>query len=116
MSSDASAPAYEGWAIVEIMGHRRIAGFMREVMVAGAPFVRIDQPGADGDAPTSHFYNAGKSIFGFVPVTEAAAVTAARTMRSAPVNEWDLPCPQLSGGPPSADSDDNDDGIEGASW
>ena len=39
----------DGWCILEVMGHRRIAGFVREVTVAGAGFLRIDVPsGCEG--------------------------------------------------------------------
>jgi hypothetical protein len=35
---------YEGWAIVELMGHRRLAGWVQEVELAGAPMLRLDVP------------------------------------------------------------------------
>jgi hypothetical protein len=33
-----------GWAIIELMGHRRLAGWLSEEEVAGAAFLRIDVP------------------------------------------------------------------------
>jgi hypothetical protein len=39
--------AFEGWAIVEIMGHRRLAGFVTEQQLAGAGFLRLDIVGRD---------------------------------------------------------------------
>jgi len=36
---------FEGWAILELMGHRRLAGRLTEALVAGAAFIRIDVPG-----------------------------------------------------------------------
>lgn len=35
---------FEGWAIVELMGHRRLAGWVSEVEIAGAPMLRLDVP------------------------------------------------------------------------
>lgn len=35
---------FEGWAILELMGHRRLAGYVREVEVAGAGMLRLDIP------------------------------------------------------------------------
>jgi hypothetical protein len=35
---------FEGWAIVELMGHRRLAGYVREVELAGAGMLRLDVP------------------------------------------------------------------------
>lgn len=51
--SEQSLPAWAGWAILELMGHRKLGGFLSEETLAGAAFVRIDVPGperpADGD-------------------------------------------------------------------
>lgn len=35
---------YEGWAILELMGHRRLAGYVREVELAGTGMIRLDIP------------------------------------------------------------------------
>lgn len=35
---------FEGWAVLELMGHRRLGGYIREEQVAGAAFIRIDIP------------------------------------------------------------------------
>ena len=40
-----SEEAFEGWAILELMGHRRLAGYLREQTVSGASFLRLDVPG-----------------------------------------------------------------------
>ena len=37
--------AFEGWAILELMGHRRLGGLVTEQEIAGAAFLRIDVPG-----------------------------------------------------------------------
>lgn len=41
--------SFVGWAILELMGHRRLAGWLSEQQVAGAAFVRLDVPTADGN-------------------------------------------------------------------
>lgn len=33
-----------GWAIIELMGHRRLAGYVQEVEVAGQGMLRLDVP------------------------------------------------------------------------
>jgi hypothetical protein len=46
-------PTFEGWAILELMGHRKLAGFVREQQFAGAGMIRVDVPGEQrerGDA------------------------------------------------------------------
>lgn len=36
--------AYEGWAIVELMGHRRLAGYVRQAEQFGVAMLRLDVP------------------------------------------------------------------------
>lgn len=35
---------FEGWAIVEMLGHRKLAGKVGEQVIAGAALVRVDVP------------------------------------------------------------------------
>lgn len=36
--------SFTGWAILELMGHRRLGGYLSEQEIAGAAFIRIDVP------------------------------------------------------------------------
>ncbi len=36
--------AYEGWAIVELMGHRRLGGYVRQAEQFGVAMLRLDVP------------------------------------------------------------------------
>lgn len=36
--------AYEGWAIVELMGHRRLGGYIRQAEQFGVAMLRLDVP------------------------------------------------------------------------
>ncbi len=38
------SPKFETWAILEIMGHVKLAGFVTEQTIAGSAFIRIDVP------------------------------------------------------------------------
>lgn len=74
---------FESWAIVELFGHRSLAGYVTEALVAGVAFVRIDVPRRDGSRVTQ-FYNP-KSVYSLTPTTEdAARAAAARNEPSAP--------------------------------
>lgn len=42
--STETKPTFEGWAILELMGHRRLAGHISEAQIGGASFIRIDVP------------------------------------------------------------------------
>ena len=68
MTDDATA--YEGWAYLELMGHRRHAGFVREVEMYGGKQIRIDIPTDDGDV--TKFYGAG-AIYALSPCSEEVA-------------------------------------------
>lgn len=86
---------YEAWSILELMGHRRLGGFVREVQVAGAGFLRIDVPGdTDGETHSTQFYPPA-SVYCLTPVSEEAARIVAKSSRPQPVAQWEIPKPRL---------------------
>ena len=78
------------WAIVEIMGHKRYAGYVGEQVIGGASFVRVDVPDQDGYKAFSKLFGA-QSIYCITPVSEDAAKAAAGRLKEQPMTEWDLP-------------------------
>ncbi len=62
-------PTYEGWALVELMGHRRTAGKVTEVELAGAKVLRVDTPNADGETVATQFYG-GSALYCLTPCEE----------------------------------------------
>lgn len=86
---------FEGWAILELMGHRRLGGYVREQQIAGAAFLRIDVPKPRTDdlpdvayqVEATQFY-APAAIYCITPTTEQMARAAAGTV--APITEWEL--------------------------
>lgn len=77
---EAATPQEDGWewAVVEIFGHRRHVGRVREVERFGAKMLRVDIPLRGDPAEhgwTTHFY-AGSSIFSFTITDEASALRA----------------------------------------
>jgi rubrerythrin len=81
--------AYEGWAIVELMGHRRLAGQVSQAEQYGAVFLRLDVPGPDGNVATQ-FYGGG-AVYCLTPCSEEAARAVALREQPAPVHAWELP-------------------------
>lgn len=76
------------------MGHRRLGGFVREVQLGGAGFLRIDVPGdTDGETHSTQFYPPS-SVYCLTPVSEAAARIVAKSSRPEPVQRWELPQPK----------------------
>jgi hypothetical protein len=67
-------PAEGIWAVLEIMGHRRIAGHIVEDTIAGAPMLRVDIPGPNASDPVKATqYYGGASLFCMTPTTEELA-------------------------------------------
>lgn len=85
---------FEGYCILEIMGRRRLAGFVREVTIAGAGFLRIDVPG-EGDTIAMTAYYPPASIYALTPTTEAIARAVAARNPEGPVTRWELPAPPV---------------------
>lgn len=88
----AEAPAFE-WAIVEIFGHRRHAGRIREEERFGAKMLRIDVPvegKADGRYET--LWYGGSSIFSLA-LTDEPSVMRLNQRGDAP-GRYSLPAPQ----------------------
>lgn len=81
---------FQSWAVLELMGHRKLAGFVREETVFGQAMCRIDVPEIDGKAAFTQWYG-GQSIYGMTPVSEQVARGIAAQLRSAPISVYDLP-------------------------
>ena len=69
---------FESWAVLEIMGHRRIAGYVSERMIGGKPMLKIEVP--KGNDITVTTYCSAESVFSLTPCDEADAVAAAKTI------------------------------------
>lgn len=83
------AEQFEGWFILEILGHRRLGGFVREVQIAGAGFLRIDIPSLSGERVATQFYPPA-SVYALTPTTEEIARRVAAANRPEPVARWEL--------------------------
>jgi hypothetical protein len=86
------AETYEGYSILELMGHRRLGGYVREQTIAGTGFLRIDIPGEGDEPPITQFYSP-TSVYGLTPVTEEMAKAVARRNRPQPVARLELALP-----------------------
>jgi hypothetical protein len=77
----------EMWAIVELFGHQRIAGFVTEATIGGCSFVRVDIPPVDGSAAITKFYGNG-AIYSMTPVSEEVARLFVEKFKPAPLNVY----------------------------
>lgn len=82
---------YDGWGILELMGHRRLGGIVTEVEVAGAAMIRIDVPGEGEEGTYATQLYSPSALYCLTPTTEEAARAVARHNRPQPVQRWELP-------------------------
>jgi hypothetical protein len=87
------AETFDEWAVLELMGHRKLAGRVTEATLAGGAFVRLDVF-TDGDkAQATQFYAPG-AVYCITPTTEANARAFAVQNVPRPVERWELPAPK----------------------
>lgn len=103
-----SIEAYAGPAIVELMGHRRIAGVVSQAEQYGTAMLRVDIPGADGQEGTTQFYG-GASIYCLTPTTDEMVAAVAARNQPTPVQRWELPKAEAAVDAETVDPDDDAD-------
>lgn len=90
--TDTESTPFAQWVILELMGHRRLAGFLTEQEIAGKGFLRLDVPGEPTNTVpiATQFYNP-TAVYAITPTTEDIARAVAATSQPAPVQRWELP-------------------------
>jgi hypothetical protein len=79
---------FEEWAILELMGHRRLAGKVTDAVIGGGAFIRIDIPTKDNGKITQ-FYSPN-SVYCISPTTQEIATMVAINSQPEPVSRWEL--------------------------
>ena len=100
-------PKFSEWAVLELMGHRRLAGKVTEEQIAGAGVLRLDVPGEDGQPGVTQYYSPS-ALYCITPTTEEIARKIAKANRPTPVHRYDLALPATVGVRPDDDHDDDD--------
>jgi len=104
-----SESSFEGWAVVEVMGHNQYAGHVKAEEFAGCNFIRVDVPEVNGRPGFSKLLGTA-SIYAITPCTEAVARRANEQYYRQPLALVDLR-PQLQ--PAGTDEPpDDDDGLD----
>lgn len=94
-----------GWCVVELMGHRRLAGWVSEQEIGSTVMLRLDVPGNGDQAPVTQLYSTA-AVYCITPTTEEIARGVATGSRPVPVSRFELP-PLPSAEPEKADEDDD---------
>lgn len=85
MAADSEAT----WAVVELMGHVKLAGRLSEEEKFGAKMGRLDIPQKDGSFVTQFF--GGGSVYRITFVSEQVARDVSARTSPEPVSRWDYP-------------------------
>lgn len=90
MTQADAQPGFDEYCIAELMGHRKVAARVREQTLAGAGFLRLDEPATPGH-PARTQYVSPSSVYALHPTTEEVVVAMAARWRTEPVQRWELP-------------------------
>jgi hypothetical protein len=77
----------EGWAILDLFGHNKIAGYVTTAIVGTSGMLRVDVPAVDAMPPYTRFYGPG-AIYSLTLVTEEIARAALKAIRPAAVTVY----------------------------
>ena len=81
---------FEEWVILELMGHRKLAGLVKEQTIGGVSFVRLDIFREGGNVVVTQLYNPS-AIYCMTPTTKELAMRFSVGHTPAPVTRWELP-------------------------
>lgn len=97
----------EFWAIVELFGHQKIAGYVSTATVGGGSLIRVDVPEVEGSAAFTKFYGPN-AIYSITPTSEELVRVYVRRAKPAPLNIYMPEIRQLPG-PAAFDDETLDD-------
>lgn len=77
------------WAVVELMGHQKIAGHISETTVAGSAMLRVDVPETKTKPEFTRFLGSS-AIYAINPCTEEFARQCCEALDLRPVQIWEV--------------------------
>lgn len=89
-----STEKFEGWGLVELMGHQQVAGRISEQAIGGGNLLRVDVPLFDQDGAHAGefrtvFYGAS-AIYAFHVIGEKEAIALAKRTGTRPSYAWQI--------------------------
>lgn len=87
---------FEEWALLELMGHRKLAGKVSEETIASQTFIRIDIYSSENKIELTQYYNAS-AVYCMTPTTKEIAINFSKRNITIPITKWEL-LPELQGG------------------
>lgn len=89
LSKNTMEEKFEIWALVELMGHNKIAGLVTEHKFGNQSMLRVDVP-AVGDVPSFTKIVAVGAVYAINPISETDARDYAALLKSKPLDIWDM--------------------------
>jgi hypothetical protein len=80
---------FKTWALVELLGHTRMAGLVSEQNIAGGAMLRIDVPETENNIAFSRIVSVN-AIYAINPITEESAKIIAANHSFKPIEAWDI--------------------------
>lgn len=80
---------FEIWALVELMGHNKIAGRVTEHKFGNQSMLRVDVP-AVSSLPAFSKIIAVNAVYAINPLTEQDATEYAAQLKAKPLDIWDM--------------------------
>ena len=113
------AENWEGWAIVELLGHRKLAGYIGPAPLIGG-MLRLDMFAGDSKEPVATQFYSPNAFYCITPASEEVCRAYMRDRAPQPVARYELPalesrmgeCPACNCYPCQCDNADHDDGDE----
>lgn len=82
---------FEGWVIAEMMGHRKVAGYIKQATIAGSPMMRLDIYVGDATVPTATQFYSAAAFYCITPAAEHLCRQYAQSRVPQPVARYELP-------------------------
>ena len=101
---------FEEWAIIELFGHKVIAGKVSEQQVGGCSFVRVDVPAVGKQKPFTRLFGNG-AIYSINITDEETATAAADYYKPVPMEPWTV-SDMLRKALPPGDGDQDETGPD----
>ena len=89
--NDMMGQQFQEWAIVELMGHRKIAGKVTEEQIGGTAFLRVDMFNQDDDDPILTQFYQPSALYCLTPTSERIARALGESFLPVPVSRFDFP-------------------------
>lgn len=106
--TDTAGTEFQGWVILELMGHRRLGGYLKAEAIAGFSFLRIDVFGLEGETAIATQFYPPSAVYCLTPTTEVIARHFGCRHQPMPVTRFDLPQMMKTGTVVSNDDEDDD--------